>query len=56
MAIYEYECPGCGKRFELTMGMTEHDHLKKGRPKCPECGKPAQQLASDFSTKAPGKY
>lgn len=56
MPIYEYECATCGKRFDKAMTMAEHGQLKAGQPKCPDCGKPAKQLVSDFSCKAPSKY
>jgi putative FmdB family regulatory protein len=57
MAVYEFECKTCGKHFEVSVPISEHDHLKKRPPKCPECGKSqVQQLVSSFSTKAPSKY
>ena len=39
MAIYEFECTGCGKRFEVNRPMHEHDQLLQHPPACPECGK-----------------
>ncbi len=57
MANYEFECKSCGKHFEVSVPITEHDRLKKRPPKCPKCGKSrVQQLVSSFSTKAPSKY
>ncbi len=57
MAVYEFECKLCGKHFEVSVPISEHDRLKKRPPKCPECGKSrVQQLVSSFSTKAPSKY
>jgi len=57
MAVYEFECQSCGKRFEISVPITEHDRLKKQPPACPECGKrKTEQLASSFSCKAPSKY
>ncbi len=57
MAIYEFECQDCGKRFDLTMAISEHDRVKEQPPACPDCGKrETRQLASTFSCKAPSKY
>jgi len=57
MATYEFECRECGRRFDLTMAMSEHDRLKEQPPACPECGaRDTSQLASTFSCKAPSKY
>jgi len=57
MSVYEFECKACGKHFEVSVPISEHDRLKKRPPTCPECGKArVQQLASNFSTKAPSKY
>ncbi len=54
MAVYEFECQSCGKRFEISVAITEHDRLKNRPPACPTCGKPKiRQLASTFSCKAP---
>mgnify|MGYP000858218044 CR=1 FL=1 len=33
MALYEYDCPGCGRLFEKRMPMAEAD-----RATCPHCG------------------
>ncbi len=57
MAVYEFECQACGKRFEVTARITEHDHLKERPPACPKCGKrKSRQLVSLFNCKAPSKY
>ena len=57
MAVYEFECKACGKHFEVSVPISEHDRLKTRPPKCPKCGKSrVQQLVSSFSTKAPSKY
>jgi len=57
MAIYEFECQACGKRFEIAMGMAEHDRLKEEPPPCPECSaRESRQLVSAFNCKAPSKY
>ncbi len=34
MPLYEYECPGCGKRIEVLQKMGEDGKLLS----CPECG------------------
>ncbi len=39
MAMYEYECRACGKRFERKMTMAEHDQTKDRPVTCPACGK-----------------
>src|SRR5712692_4562158 len=39
MAVYEFECKACGKHFEVSVPISEHDRLKKRPPKCPKCGK-----------------
>jgi putative FmdB family regulatory protein len=40
--VYEYECTGCGHRFEAQQTIAEHDkhedHEKHEPLKCPECG------------------
>jgi len=57
MAVYEYECAGCGNRFELSMSMKEHDDRRSEPPACPECGKTeTRQLVSLFSCKTPSGY
>jgi putative FmdB family regulatory protein len=57
MAVYEFECSGCGRRFELTMSMSDHERLKSEPPACPECGKrETHQLVSLFSCKTPSGY
>ena len=57
MAIYEFECKGCGNRFEVSVPISQHDHLKQQPPVCPKCGKTeVRQLVSIFSSKAPSKY
>jgi putative FmdB family regulatory protein len=54
MATYEFECQACGRRFELSMPMTEHDHLKQKAPACPGCGKrKTRQLVSMFNCPPP---
>ncbi len=29
MAVYQFECKACGKHFEVTVPISEHDRLKK---------------------------
>jgi putative FmdB family regulatory protein len=35
MPTYQYRCEKCGKRFERTETITEHEAVK---PQCPKCG------------------
>jgi putative FmdB family regulatory protein len=35
MPTYQYRCDKCGKKFERTETISEHEALK---PKCPKCG------------------
>ena len=52
MPTYEFECRGCGKRFEILTSFHEHDKLRDEPPACPGCGKrETRQLASLFSCK-----
>ncbi len=54
MAIYEFECRACGKRFEVSLPMSEHDRLHQQPPACPACGKAeARELVSLFGCKTP---
>jgi putative FmdB family regulatory protein len=39
MAMYEYECRACGKRFERMLSMAEHEQARKEAITCPACGK-----------------
>ncbi len=57
MAMYDYECGACGRRFEVRMSMSEHDRRKDDPPACPACGKTeTHQLASLVSCKIPSGY
>jgi len=47
MAVYEYRCPECRKKFELMRPMSE----AKKPAKCPKCGSRAQKLISSFGSK-----
>jgi len=50
MAVYEYECQSCKKRFDVTALITEHDRLRKEPPACPECkSSDTRQLVSLFN-------
>ena len=51
MPIYEYNCPGCGERFELRRRIADND----SDIRCPKCGaKNPQRVISAFTT-GPGK-
>jgi putative FmdB family regulatory protein len=57
MATYEFECRECGKRFDVTAAISQHDRLKENPPACPDCGnQETRQLASMFSCKTPSGY
>lgn len=43
MPIYEFECEGCGERFEELVGAAAP------APVCPLCGAPARRLMSPVS-------
>ena len=46
MPTYDYECPDCGKKFEVTTSIPEHE---KQKPKCPKCGsKKAKSVPEPF--------
>jgi putative FmdB family regulatory protein len=47
MAVYEFVCPKCGRKFELMRPMSE----AKKPAKCPKCGSKAQKLISSFGSK-----
>jgi putative FmdB family regulatory protein len=54
MAIYEFECASCGKRFELRLPMSTHDKVTQTPPVCPTCGEAeTRQVVSPFSCKTP---
>jgi putative FmdB family regulatory protein len=57
MAVYEFECQACGKRFEVSVPISQHDKLKEDPPACPDCQKKdTRQLVSNFSCKTPSGY
>jgi putative FmdB family regulatory protein len=46
MPLYEYECPKCGRKFELRRGMQDND----ADIECPACGaKSPRRLLSRFA-------
>ena len=45
MAIYEYYCPACKKKFELMRPMSQAS--EKGV--CPKCGTPSERGLSRFA-------
>jgi putative FmdB family regulatory protein len=54
MAIYEFECQTCGKRFEVRMLMSTHEQIKQSPPVCPACGKTTtHQVVSEFACNRP---
>ncbi|GEM_PF-197024 len=48
MPVYDYRCKKCGKKFSITMSITEHDTK---RVKCPKCGSRSveQQVAAFYA-------
>lgn len=51
MALYEYKCSDCEKRFELMRPMNAADE----RAECPECGgMESRRLISSFASVTPG--
>ncbi len=54
MAIYEFECAGCGEHFEMNTPIHKHDELKNHPPTCPKCGSSkARELAPLIGYKTP---
>ena len=57
MAVYEFECQACNKRFEVTVPISEHGRLKEKPPACPSCKKKkSRQLVSMFNCPSPKAY
>jgi putative FmdB family regulatory protein len=49
MAVYEFECTACGKRFDMRVPMSLHDTLKREPPPCPACtSRETRQVPSTF--------
>lgn len=47
MPTYEYKCQDCGRVFEKTLTIHEHERAKK--PHCPKCrSTKVQQLPAGF--------
>jgi putative FmdB family regulatory protein len=54
MAIYEFECEACHKRFEIRILMSVHETVRQSPPVCPACGNRAtRQVVSEFACKTP---
>jgi putative FmdB family regulatory protein len=54
MAIYEFECAGCGEHFAMNTPIHKHDELKNHPPTCPKCGSSqARELAPLIGYKTP---
>jgi putative FmdB family regulatory protein len=57
MAVYEFECRDCGRRFDVTVPMREHARLKEQPPPCPDCqSSETRQLVSLFHCKSPTRF
>jgi len=54
MAVYEYKCRNCGKKFEVTCHMDEQEE----RAVCPKCDSHdvEQVYTAAFSSPPPDKY
>ena len=50
MPIYEYECPGCGERFEQYCPVADSDN----EVKCPKCGAEPRRVFSPFNVGGSG--
>ena len=44
MPLYEYECSGCGRRFEIKQPMESPVELR-----CPQCEQRAKRIVAPFS-------
>ena len=45
MPLYEYECPGCKKRFEAFKRLSERKHDEP----CPSCSRQSKRVLSGFA-------
>jgi putative FmdB family regulatory protein len=53
MPSYDYRCGKCGKRFEVTISVSDRD---AGKVKCAKCGsRRVRQQVSGFSVKTSRK-
>jgi putative FmdB family regulatory protein len=51
MAIYEFECQACGRRFGMRILMSADETVKQSRPVRPACGSSAtRQMVSACKT------
>ena len=48
MPVYDYACRKCGKKFTVTMLISDHDKKKVRCPRC-DSGNVAQQIGSFFA-------
>jgi putative FmdB family regulatory protein len=54
MAIYEYRCNDCRKRFTVTRLISEHE--RRRNPTCPKCrGRNTRQVFTAFFAKTASK-
>ncbi len=54
MPVYEYQCSGCGRKFEVVASLAEKEAGL--RPVCPKCGvQRATQIFSRFTLLAGSK-
>ena len=54
MAVYDFKCTKCGKKFEVTCHMDE----REAKAVCPKCGSRTveQKLTAAFASPPPDKY
>ena len=54
MAVYEFRCKKCKRKFAVTCHIEERD----AKAVCPKCGshEVAQKYTADFSSPRPDKY
>jgi len=53
MPVYDFRCGGCGKKFSLSMSISEREHK---RIKCPKCSSSkAEPVFSSFFAKTSRK-
>ena len=55
MAIYEYRCDDCRKKFTVSQPISDHE-AKRKKPACPTCGsRKTRQVFSAFFAKTSSK-